>query len=93
MEEENITYNSFKVGQLRLLCKQRNLSVEGKKEDLIQRLINEESEDSPPPTPIPLESISPDIAKELATIADEMRHLRKIWNKPQPPPPPPTSWK
>ena len=101
---------SLKVGQLRLLCKQRGLPVEGKKEELISRLLETEPQindmqlqawesqfafDShaapanwqlpsladPSHLPLPPVDLSQEDLKEIATITDEIRHIRRQWTR------------
>ena len=87
-------YDSLKVGQLRLLCKQRNLSSDGKKEELISRLVESDGTlitlSSDDYVPVTVTSNSMDIStsepvlsaedmKEIATVADEIRHIRRQW--------------
>ena len=87
MQSEDICsqYEIIKVGQLRLICKQRGLSAEGKKEELIMRLVQNDklSASVGHTTPITQqesqEFLSADEMRELATIADEMRHIRRQW--------------
>ncbi len=75
----------MKVAQLRLICKQRALSADGKKEELIARLqqFDESAVDTGMdvgvPATEPVDFLTPDELRELATIADEMRHIRRQW--------------
>ena len=100
----NEDYESLKVGQLRLLCKQRSLSGEGKKEDLIFRLVESDNamkldslethqtvqqqtmfaasmpaDNATTSAPNTEPALSPEEMKEIATIADEIRHIRRQW--------------
>ena len=91
--DAEMEYESLKVGQLKAICKQRGLNAEGKKEELISRLLEADnammiSTESDPHhnLPIPqerpaflLEPLSAEDMKEIATIADEIRHIRRQW--------------
>jgi hypothetical protein len=87
-DDAELEYESLKVGQLKQICKQRGLHAEGKKEELIARLleadnamlISTEAAVLPQERPICLlEPLSPEEMKEIATIADEIRHIRRQW--------------
>jgi hypothetical protein len=74
-------YDSVKVGQLRLLCKQRGLNPDGKKEELVSRLMDSDATVSAP-SPVPTAAVmdlSAEDMKEIATVADEIRHIRRQW--------------
>lgn len=83
--EGDTDYDMMKVAQLRLLCKQRALSADGKKEELVFRLQQFDTsgltsgEARTVTITQPELVLTSDELRELATIADEMRHIRRQW--------------
>ena len=83
-------YEAMKVGQLRALCKLRGLSSDERKEDLIASLIKLDSNllvQTPSPDEPMIQAainhtenqLTAEELREIATITDEMKHLRKQW--------------
>ncbi|EER07647.1 hypothetical protein Pmar_PMAR024051 [Perkinsus marinus ATCC 50983] len=80
-------FGAMRVGQLRTLCKQKGIASDGGKRDLVQRLCELADQSGAPtdtsdcqsvPGDVILEpSLSHEELHELATIADEIRHIRK----------------
>jgi SAP domain len=73
------SYATLKVGQLRQLCRQRGLVSDGTKEEILARLQTQDSqthEDSTRPSS-PIDFLTSEEMKEIATIADEIRHIRR----------------
>ena len=82
-------YESMKVAQLRALCQSRGIECDGRKDELIALLQSRDDEAavaaSQDSNLIQSGSLlmeptwSSDDLRALATVADEMKHLRRQW--------------
>ncbi|KAF4658388.1 hypothetical protein FOZ61_005671 [Perkinsus olseni] len=80
-------FGAMRVGQLRTLCRQKGIASDGGKRDLVQRLCELADQAGAPTDTSDCQSVPGDVIlepglsheelHELATIADEIRHIRK----------------
>lgn len=83
-----VNYEAMKVGQLRALCKLRGLNADDRKEELIASLIRSDnsptSDENMGTASVTQEqdqdeNLTEEEMREVTTIIDEMRHMRKQW--------------